>query len=692
MNDIVGLGELVHDAHYSRIGGQFTYVGSRGGGSVWNILANAAARGHAVGGIGTSGGDDRRTLALEDNSRLGIHPISMTSQPTALTSTMHHFPRDAANRPRRYQTTSKCLRCQQRITSAKLVNDKRIEAGPESFELPSAIFVVDQLTTLRARWARELKQNDWTTVADLGYPGYLRFRQPDSLIAELSAFDVLVLQGSVSKFLSGRIANGDSADLARRLGSIVLISDGDRGLEAFDGRGSIVHRFKLPAPASDVVDTVGAGDRLLGSLLALMIEAGHTHGEVTLSPETIEGLCAEAMQMVPEALTTVGARGHLPGALIQLTTEPHGDPAESTCPICGSSPQVKSVTTGKRSLSRSNLTQIQTRMSAIASDSLSLEDARRVLSTPKNTIFCGTGGSFAAAEALAMITNAAWSAPKSGHGSGMATAMRPLDVLASTPAVERIVGISYSGQSPDVWSALEAARLLGAEAIMVTAGEIQGSRDETDPVQVINFGRSNSGAARAKERGFVSIGAAAGPVALWVAAAVGSDRAIPVIAANESARDTELIASELAEVCGPFPGGALAVIGSGIARPAMTDIESKFTEASLAPVILHDSKDFSHGRFISIGSTTPLSGGTLMLRDSRTSEYEDHLVEVLKRRGDRIFEIRSRQSGALALLDLFLAVQAFSVHFGGAAQIDISRPGNVHQDWLGLYRWSGPLP
>ena len=116
---ILGFGELTHDAHYDRSTSELTNRGSRGGGSVWNIVANAiqyeAGVFEAALAIGVSGSDERRNIALEDNEQLGIQTLLMSESYGQVTSTMHHLMRV---RPplygSKYQTTNRCLICHRR--------------------------------------------------------------------------------------------------------------------------------------------------------------------------------------------------------------------------------------------------------------------------------------------------------------------------------------------------------------------------------------------------------------------------------------------------------------------------------------------------------------------------------------------------------------------------------------------------
>lgn len=701
---LYGLGKVIHDAHYERQAGELFYRGSRGGGSVWNILANAASTGIPVGGIGVGGDDARAELVLQDNADLGIQNVFIDLLAGRITGTMHHFPSSSANSSIRFQTTSKCLRCFNRVSSAKLNESPRLNAGLDSLELLPSILVVDQLTQQTAGWAAASKVSGWTTAIDLGYPGYLRFSHANTLISQLRAFDLIVAQRGVASFLVGKLQPGGTADdVARTLGTILLISDGDRGLSAYDGRGGRVKTFRVEAPTTEVVDTVGAGDTLLGGILSAAIKSGHRNGSLSESTNDIEDWCHESMELIPRALERVGARGHLGGAGLRLLDSDSIQSGHNPCPICGSIvlPLAETKRTPSRSLalSQQNLNSRRRKLESLVLESEAVELCKVVIRDPRNTIVTGTGGSFAAAQAIARILNYAWRAVESpNHKAGaekpVAIAMRPLEVLESARGFSRIVGVSYSGRTPDVRQAMELAGLYGAEQVLVTAGVPNTSGSlESGQLMTIGYGISEKGSLRGVERGFISIAATLAPVVLWTSAVENLDLVRDVVRSNDLILKAEEAASLLADHCGPRGEGGLAVIGGGWAHAGMLDIESKFVEGGLAPITLHELKDFSHGRFVSMAAAVSLTKTALLLGIGKPTPYEELLHQTLERQlGDtRVASLRTNGTGPLAMLEMLLASQSFAVKFGLSKDIDISKPAPFSKDWLALYRWSEPL-
>lgn len=693
---VVGLGRVVHDAHYEQVGTNNRYQGSRGGGSVWNILVECAANGHSVHGIGVAGGDRQGEVAMADNCALGIDQ-SIEILPGKTTLTMHHIPSIKSDHQLRYITTSLCERCKKRPKAPAALNmSSRISKGPASFDLVPGIFVADQFNNQTTAWATQLKASGWTTVIDIGYTGYLQYRLPAELSSAFAHYDLIVVQKPVAKMLTNKLG-GDEVSIVRALGNILVVSDGENGLSAYDGRGGRVTSFEVAAPACRVVDTVGAGDLLLGKIISCMLDAGHRAGPLAVETLDVNEWAHTAMEHVPDILTQVGARGNRSGSLVDVTH--HSNTGE--CPICGSRPSSEGElprpkrAARARSKSLGNLDRRQLKLESIAQVGAAVDQCRSLVRAPKNTVVVGSGGSYIAAEGIARLLNYSWHEDASlrESTSAIASAARPMDVARAPFGYERVIGVSYSGHSPDVVECVETVAAQGADAWMVTGGSIPLRLSGAFPeLESVAFGSSPAGSRRSTESGFVSIASAVAPVVLMSCAIADMDQVRDTIrsgVAIEAARNAALVASEF---CGSGRGGLMA-LGSGWAVPALLDMESKFVEGGIAPLSISDLKDFSHGRFISLDSRRSVFAGVVLLLYGQESPYERLLHDVLRRElGEaRVAVIRTERSGPLALLELLLASQTFSVHVADNNGIDISSPERPNRSWLSLYRWSEAL-
>lgn len=693
---VVGLGRVVHDAHYEQVGTENRYQGSRGGGSVWNILVECAANGNRVHGIGVAGDDRQGEVAMSDNCELGIDQ-NVEILPGRTTMTMHHIPSIKSDHRLRYITTSLCERCKKRPKASAALNmSSRISGGPASFDLVPGVFVADQFNNQTTEWATQLKASGWTTVIDIGYTGYLQYRLAAELSSALAHYDLIIVQKPVAKMLANKLG-GEGVSIVRALGNILMVSDGENGLSAHDGRGGRVTSFEVAAPACPIVDTVGAGDLLLGKIISCMLDSGHKAGPLKADTRDVNEWAQKAMESVPEILAHVGARGNRSGSLVDVSQ--NAKPGE--CPICGSRPSSEGIlprpkrTARARSKSLSNLERRQLKLESIAQVGPAVNQCRSLLSSPKNTVVIGSGGSYIAAEGIARLLNYSWHEDSrlQASSSAIASAMRPMDVVRSPFGYERVIGVSYSGHSPDVVECVETVAAQGADAWMVTGGSIPLRLSDALPeLESVAFGSSPAGSRRSTESGFVSIASAVAPVVLMSCAIADMDQVRDTIRSRmtiDTARNAALVASEF---CGGGRGGLMA-LGSGWAVPALLDMESKFVEGGIAPMSISDLKDFSHGRFISLDPRRGVFSGVVLLLYGQESPYERLLQSVLRRElGEaRVAVIRTERSGPLAMLDLLLASQTFSVHVADNNGIDISSPERPSKSWLSLYRWSKAL-
>ena len=119
---------------------------------------------------------------------------------------------------------------------------------------------------------------------------------------------------------------------------------------------------------------------------------------------------------------------------------------------------------------------------------------------------------------------------------------------------------------------------------------------------------------------------------------------------------------------------------------AAFDIESKFTESGTFNVIMHEKKNFSHGRFINYENLN--NNYNIYLKSKNISKYEEKLLEFLKDGNNIILE--SRYNGILAEYDLLLMVQYLTYYISNLLKIDISKPAFT-ENALKLFFYKGTL-
>ena len=204
-----------------------------------------------------------------------------------------------------------------------------------------------------------------------------------------------------------------------------------------------------------------------------------------------------------------------------------------------------------------------------------------------------------------------------------------------------------------------------------------------------------------RERGFVSIAGTVAPCVPWLAAAAGVNAVIDLVSSIREG-ETGAVASAKTIAHHALAAARLNVIYGPGALPAALDVESKFTESGLPAVTLHEQKELSHGRFISVlqPPVFALDAGfpsitepapVLFVAAGERSSYQQAVLAALHGADIPITEICSTTGELTAPLELLTLVQFFSQTFGSELGVDISRPSMTPEAGLDLYRWPGAV-
>jgi hypothetical protein len=185
------------------------------------------------------------------------------------------------------------------------------------------------------------------------------------------------------------------------------------------------------------------------------------------------------------------------------------------------------------------------------------------------------------------------------------------------------------------------------------------------------------------------------PCALIAASVVGQVRIASLadkLGALERARSDEssdLGTGGLIAAARRFAGATktapfVSVFGGGWAWPAVIDFESKSVEAGLTVAQVHEVKDFSHGRFISLLANTAIPA--LFMGVPAVLPYERALLHSL-RKGRIVIEVVPEGEGIVGGLELLAMMQYVIEICGEECGRDISRPDKIPESGLRLYRW-----
>ena len=118
---------------------------------------------------------------------------------------------------------------------------------------------------------------------------------------------------------------------------------------------------------------------------------------------------------------------------------------------------------------------------------------------------------------------------------------------------------------------------------------------------------------------------------------------------------------------------------------ACYDLESKIIESGIFNCIIHEKKNFSHGRFINYENLNNIF--SIYFKQKSTTKYEQELLKYLE---DNSLIIESNYDGILAEFDLLIASQFIIYYIGKSLDIDVSKP-KYSEKAMKIYFYKGDL-
>ena len=118
---------------------------------------------------------------------------------------------------------------------------------------------------------------------------------------------------------------------------------------------------------------------------------------------------------------------------------------------------------------------------------------------------------------------------------------------------------------------------------------------------------------------------------------------------------------------------------------ACFDLESKIIESGIFNCIIHEKKNFSHGRFVNYENLE--NNFSIYFKQKLTTNYE---LELLKYLNNNCVVIESKYNGILAEFDLLIASQFIIYYIGKILDIDVSKP-KYSENAMKIYFYNGDL-
>ena len=611
---ILGIGDQILDVTYktnNKSPYEFAYSG---GGTVWNILANLSfffkKETYCLGNIGE---DWAGTIIKKELSRLNID-YSFSSKVKYSKITHLTIPQDQLFLgDESIITTLVCPICN---STNKGTNKQIANNFPYIFENNNIIVCFESLRNDIIRLKEEALSKGWIVVYDLGFIGYLRYLDSQSILEKLKGIEYLQLHHSVAKFLLKKLDCNDYSCIRKKINCRILcVTAGSKGCTF---NINIDHEYTFvysPSQIEEILDSTGAGDAFFAGVLNTYIKYKEKNN--IYNKEFFDEAFASGVQLAIKAISELGARGHINKLEFKKMKID-----SNFCPSCKHN--IKRLEKEEVILNHFNNKNIQNLFKRnIFNKQLNsnIDLIKEILSSNTNILITGSGGSFASAIFIADFINL--------QSNNFAFALKPSQVTKNILSkFEIIIALSYSGSSPDIINLLKNIKnknnlyLLTLRKKESTVNNLSNKL-----IKIITY--NNYLKVSSKEKGFLSFAGTIIPVSFFVKSVQFStddegwyNYLLEIMSYWENLfNNNKKFITDFSQI------KQVDIIYDEDSFPSAIDIESKFVESGLARATLHEKKDFSHGRFSLIHN---LKSDLVLYLNQGESDYEVLLSNYLK--------------------------------------------------------------
>ncbi|MDI6884785.1 MAG: PfkB family carbohydrate kinase [archaeon] len=712
------------------------YLGSAGGGSVGNTLSFLGTLGFKTAIIGAIGNDIQSEIIKQDIKNFGVNTRWLIQRGGAgqFRRSRQYF-QVISESNHSHKFLHKCPDCGAPISRSVVLNKWDITKEMLETVRHCQIVHTDRANDSSLMLARTASKANKFVSFDFSFDS---FESSRSKAQELIAIATMVKVNSriFKNFLKrnrlesqNKFESLDAFSQRFERIKLLIVTDSEQGVYGFiRGPRSEFQKFEFPAiKCLRLCDTAGAGDILIGAILAQILnksarlEIGFEEKMLSVAQGLASLSCSfYGARSYPRVLATnkvhaaealtLGAEVAYNGQAFSSLPPSSGIPepfkfpfrfqAYGVCHICGE-PKVMG-TNRKKSLISSKyprknefgaelaqaLIPMSETYSQVQFQLLNSKKRDEIESMIKSTplLFIGSGGSFSAAVFGEQLLFSLRGNP--------ARAIPPYELESiSTPLNEILpVLISYRGSNPDILRSFDKLR-----ALRVTNGLVFTS----DPDSELSKRAGDSGwqvfIVSKHRQGFVAT--------VGYLATLGS--LLAIFAPNNLKEDLDQLfeyknlssifkaadfrAREMCEGLSGSPSNYhFIALGSGWARPALVDLESKFVEGGIATIEYSELKNFTHGRYISAYRHRS-NKIAVILRCPPYNDLANTIKKYLKKQM-KVFELSTDRHSVLGAIDLVIQALYLTHHLGLREGIDISKPAKYPPEARGMYSWTPREP
>lgn len=646
---VVSIGDLVLDYYYKN--GKL--IGVDGGMSSHNIIANLAKKKISTAVYGVSGNDIQGKIANLSLKKLNVDVSKVLIKDNIKTRCFH-----VSYDEEGFISKKRCPKCNEK----KWYEESQIDIEYITKNIQNDdILVFDNLNDKNIEIIKNVSNKK---IIDIGQ--YFEFENlsKEDIINKLNnGFEIINFNERVSNYLLDKLNLKNNIELYNLLkAKLVTITRGEIG--AIFIYNSKEYKFNLK-DNGNVIDSSGAGDAFISSIIFDYIKNSYEFNK-ELFPKWYE----KSIKLTSKVVSNFGARGHL-NSLYKIKK------IDKVC-TCENFEYNE-----RRKIKRCNINinNLESRViNAINSNAYDkLLDIN--FDNSKSYLFIGTGGSFAGASFASTVINDLFGAST--------YSLYPRDAFyRNNTNIDKAFLFSYSGTTNDI---IQSVKDFDKNNVyVITKGQTQNIVTKTG-IMKNNIITYRTSANKGKERGFLSFEGALAPAALFMKLYLQKTNSD--ININNFIKDSMSYWSSQVqkEIDKKFIESAINhnkiinVFRGDYSNCASYDLESKLIESGIFNSIIHEKKNFSHGRFINFENMN--NKCVIYFKQKTISKYEEELLNYL---GNKIAIFESKYVGLLAEFDLLIASQFIIYQIGKLLDIDVSKP-NYTDNAMKIYFYKGQL-
>lgn len=649
---VVSIGDLVTDYYYKNN----KLLGINGGMTSHNIIANLAKMKVSTSVFGCCGEDLQGEIAINSLKKVNVDTSNIKIIENSRTRCFHisYYDNDGKLS---FTSKKRCPFCNNKKWYEKSLIDTDYVLS-NIYE--DDILVFDNLNDKNQIIIDNTKNKK---IIDLGQ--YFEFEKitNEEIIKKIAnKFEIINFNERVTKYLLNRFALKDDKDLYNIIQpNLMTITRGENGATFITS--NYIYNFEL-LTKGETVDTTGAGDAFISSIIKDCLKNNFNY-DVNKFPKWYEN----SNKLTFKVVSKMGARGHI-NSLFKIKK------SDDSC-TCDNF-----IFTERKQIKRCNININNLEKRVInAINSSVIKTLNNISFTSKqNILFVGTGGSYASAYFSSRVINLLY---------GCNTyALYPRDVLyRNNVNIDKVILFSYSGSTSDIVNCIKGFDM--KKVYIITKGEVKNVLSKTNILKenILSYRTTSN---KGKERGFLSFEGAVAPAAIFLKYYL--EKSNSDIDVNDFIKGSilywsdhieKLINNSLIERL--KIKNIINIFKGDYTNTACFDLESKIIEAGIFNAIVHEKKNFSHGRFVNYENLD--NNISIYFKQKSTSKYEKELLNYL---GNDCILIESKYDGLLAEFDLFIASQFIIYYIGIFLDIDVSKP-KYSDNAMRIYFYKGEL-